>query len=378
MNPIILNNTFKYLSTSFLLSSCSLVSKAWNRVARVYIRNNRKCKVANPHVDSISTCQLVHDVRYRCGQMRQQGREVPFNGLSIQLLDHGGKQCSKYAGCDGGVHINLPSEIKLKYFSIICSSDYAPHHVQDPSTKLIRDHASEIQELTVCSVLLLKFLLNSSDQHLFFPKLEEISIGSKISYNKTVQKNIIRSLHAKAPRLVKIFADSPSLKILPEEFYGLLGNLTFYEDDEFEEDQFFVERLLLFRHILDQRPKLRQLHIFEAREASQATRNLMTQLLQSCQDILEDFSFSVDDLHILRLISNMKCKNLSSLYLQSSHMGAMDQLWNLLRSIDVEKMMPKLEEMEIHMADQSLIKCNGHPGLITEGSCGTPTVASGS
>ena len=284
-----------------------------------------------------------------CGHMKEQGRELPFNGLSIGLL-RGGKRCHKDSGCDGDVHVNLPSELKLKYLYFTCFSATARHHIRDPSANLIRDHASELKHLTAHSVLLLKSLLsNSSGQPATFPKLEEINVSEMDPFDPTEQRNILRSLHAKSPNLRTIFVDDTnSLGIIPEEFYGLVGNLEFFDDEVFSEE-------FLFRQIVAKKPKVRELTIYECKEdranaeVQLPMRNFLTQLLQSCRDSLLDFTLHADDLHVLRLMSNHALKNLSNFSLDTRHAETIDELWNLLASIDGDKMMPRLDDLEIKL-----------------------------
>ena len=131
-NPIILENIFKYFSTSSLLSACSLVNKTWNREARIFIRNHRKCTARNPDQYSPNTCKLLQDLGDLCRHMRTYGREVPFNSLKVESRSQF-KECPKDSGCDGLAHRNLPREMNLKYLEIGCSFYDDDEHNQDSS-----------------------------------------------------------------------------------------------------------------------------------------------------------------------------------------------------------------------------------------------------
>ena len=147
-NPVILRNTFKYFPTSFLLSSCSLVNKTWNRRARIFIRNNRKCVAKNPDPDreAASVCRVLQNLRGLCYQMREQGREIPYNGLKL-YLPGSIEGCPKDARCGGLVHVDLPKEVTLKYLDVASWSSVVFDGGQDPRTFVIRNHnhAHEIQ-----------------------------------------------------------------------------------------------------------------------------------------------------------------------------------------------------------------------------------------
>ena len=177
--------------------------------------------------------------------------------------------------------------MKLKCLEIKCWTLRAEDHIEDPSLNLIRVYASEITHLKTQSLLLLKFLLSSAE-NLNFPNLEGINIASLSTYDNTVQKDILRSLQPKSPKLMTIFVDhSISFDVLPAECYGLVGSLEFGTDDIFAEGS-------LLPQIVDKNPKIRRLKIYDPvgddNETLQPMLELVKKLFRSCQDSLEDLT----------------------------------------------------------------------------------------
>ena len=232
----ILMNIFKFFSISFLLSSLSLVNKAWNRDVRRFIRIYRKCVARSPHEPNCERhCRrLPLEVLCKlCREMSEEGRQVPFNGLEVELSENG----EGYFGdnCAGAIHTSLPTGVKLKHLVVTGGYD----QVQDPIVPLIRDRASEIQYLMTDTARILEdFLLFDDHQRpTNFLNLEEIAV-----YLKEVESDwagIFRRMLSRSPKIKKIFIEPHNdmsipqkhwrlggyLKFVPKEYWGLAGNL---------------------------------------------------------------------------------------------------------------------------------------------------------
>ena len=184
-NHLILREIFKHVST--LLSSCSLVINTWNKYVYTFIRTSRMCVASNPDKNSApNTCQLLQDLKDLCGQIRDQGCEIPFTGLKLELLQSQlNARCRGDSGCDGVSHINLPGDLKQvpKYVEITCSASEDRSQGQDASTFFIRKHTSEIQYLTTHGIPRQDKIIRGDDQLPKFPKLEEIAISGADSYD---------------------------------------------------------------------------------------------------------------------------------------------------------------------------------------------------
>ena len=249
-NTIILKHIFRYFSTGFLLKSCSLVNTTWNRDARIYIRNHRKCTAKNPHGNSKSTCQLVRDVLVLCHRIKRQGREVPFNSLKVDLLgDIQG--CPQNSGCDGVVHTGLPTKFRLKYLELTGESSKDDYQLQDSSVCLIRAHASQLQWLGIESFLLMEQILSNDDHPVYFTRVEELQSDSVDWRLHEQQKNILRGMVEKSPNLKSITAyDSEFLKILPKEHFGLASCLLFDVDEVLDD----ATHKILFQEFVESKP----------------------------------------------------------------------------------------------------------------------------
>ena len=181
------------------------------------------------------------------------------------------------------------------------------------------------------------------DKPPYFPHLEEICLTA-VSYDHSLQ-NILRNLRTKSPNLKKIFIESSStLRNIPEELYGLVGNLEILPYWVFSDEY-------PFKQVAHNNPQLRQLDVYETREGDDeqlvSYSQLIQRLLQSSEKSLTDLFLCIDGFRILSLLSENALQNLSSLSLEFLETDCLEELWNVLSSIDSDKMMPKLEEMKI-------------------------------
>ena len=133
----------------------------------------------------------------------------------------------------------------------------------------MHQHASQIHYLVIDDLILMKKILNrDDDQTLRFHKLEQIPMKYVIDeYDDDLeeQNKILTRILAKSPNLKRIFEghgrfSASELEIIPEEYYGLVGNLSLDpETDEREE---------LLESFLEKRPKLRKLTVTDCGHCS--------------------------------------------------------------------------------------------------------------
>ena len=270
---------------------------------------------------------------------------MPFNGLEVDLPDQFGS-CSEDSPCDGLTHIDLPSQMNLKYLEI--TTEWFRDGCQnfpDPIKAMVHKHANEIQELDIPGVGFLKELL--TDQPPNFPVLQEITLSQTSGMDPVAQKNILRNLATVSPSLGKIYIGHIDiLEIIPQEQYKLLGNLELFLEDIFKED-------FLLRNIVNRKPELRVLIISECCYVEEGRRQelctVLTQLLESCQESLEQFELHVYEFHVLPLLTSNALTNLSNFTLETMDETGIQELWNSFVSIDSDQMMPNLRKVVIIM-----------------------------
>ena len=169
--------------------------------------------------------------------------------------------------------------------------------------------------------------------------------------------SILRGMVGRYPNLKTIFYKDPTyfLETFPEYHYSLAAYLCIKVEyvpcDEAVRNK--VQKLV------EERPKLRQLHlaenIVEYLDSEQAVKILFTQLLQSCTESLEelDILYFYDFQTILKLpLSHTPFRNLThfSLEMDDADEAELENLWYSLAAIDGEKMMPKLEQMTLRVS----------------------------
>ena len=343
-NPNILKNIFKFFSASFLLSSCSRVNKTWNSEARLFIRNFRKCTAKNPvNGHHARTFQLLRDLNSLCGQIKTQGREVPFNSLKIAIRRHV-PACPPHSCCHDLVQdTDLRTEFELKYLEITEGPYGNP--IQHSSVFFVREFASsEIQYLEIENLDLIKEILDRDDDlTLMFPELEELTIER--AYDGEQDQEILIRMLEKSPKLKHIFVEEGCIwQIIPKEYYGLARNLCFGSLHSCEERE-----RKLFESFLNKKRKLRKLKI-EGNDYMPIKPARITQLFQSCGESLEELNVHHPcSLTITTVLPPCRLKNLSKFSLTMHTWGGSEtrpeKFWKVLTSIG--KLMPNLEEFEL-------------------------------
>ena len=222
---------FRYLSTKDLLSSCSFVNKKWNRVARKFIRCHRRCVLRSPNLFCKKTCGLLQNLMDFYQVSSVEDREIPFNGIEIQLAEYGDEWCN----CVGKITRDVPKDFQLKYL-VITGLYTDMHRAQKSGIKLMRSKAREIEYMTIPTVLFLKDLLTDNDRSpIHFLKLHELKLTETNQLYKAKQKAIIRSLLESSPQLEKIIiADRMYFEIIPKEFYN---RIVFDDNDDGVDDE---------------------------------------------------------------------------------------------------------------------------------------------
>ena len=347
-----------HFPTKFLLSSCSLVSKAWNREARRVIRDHRQCTI---HIHGGSkACQIFCDLDQLCALMVADGRVFPWNRLKFSNYENEAK-CSKIAtGTRAITYDHLSFQLHLKHLQL-CGFNYKP---DCPAHKQILAWLRQEKRHQLVSLQLgedrrelqfLEHLFLAGNQHPQFVRLEEIAIFC--NRNASDFKWAITQLFEAAPNLKRIdVAWKKGLELVPEDKYELLKK--FSVDFKSRQDDTFVHKML--KH-----PTLRpvELEIIlpdgmvffiegEAGYADLCRRSGMT----ICQ-LLAAFHQSLRTLRIRGLYPNIfqlpliPMNNLSKLSLRLPTMKNEPNLENAYQhsicAIDYGTIMPNLEEIEV-------------------------------
>ena len=113
---LILQRLFRYFPTGFLLSSCSLVNKIWNRETRKFIWDRRRCTALNKQ--NAFPCKFLKQLDGICGQMTENARVIPFNSLSLNLSENCSVDSVPTVPSDPNFYSNLHSMLKLKTLNV--------------------------------------------------------------------------------------------------------------------------------------------------------------------------------------------------------------------------------------------------------------------
>ena len=355
-NPLILQKIFAHLSTSFLLTSCSLVNKNWNSEARKYVRDQRKCLAMKPGYSWLqeTPCELLRQLDLMCGSITEQGRIVPWNCLKLMLMS-----ARKCRGGEERIYENLKINLKLRILEVSRSGWDCPVH--KPFLNLLHFHTAELKRLMMGELPPhIVELLNTQECVLQFPKLEQIVFDSDMSPREAHvrQKQAIRRMLHGAVTLRKVFVKSVhQLEIVPEELYNLLANLDF----QFRS----IQDEKLFRAIISSQPALTQLFILKpevpriltVQRYHNSTRHhqlpqkfdaLLAQLLAMCGQSLKHVHLR-GHYQLYKLPSFPPLMNLSKLTTNTVYVEKLDEFWtNIVSTVDrARTTMPRLVEMEI-------------------------------
>ena len=210
-------------------------------------------------------------------------------------------------------------------------------------------HASRIQFLTVPNLLIVESVFNNDEEpvNFSFSNLKEIRIRETYEDSREREKNILRSILKISPHIQKVMLrDEFFFDIVPEEYYGLAGQFELRIDQLIKEPN-------TFQKFLEQKPKLKELFIHDDfdkdAETREAFEKYLGQLLQCCAESLEVLDVFTCCFPTLTQLSKILLSNLASLSLYAFNYDVTRrvQLWDAFTSIDADRMMPQLEEVEL-------------------------------
>ena len=309
----------------------------------MFVRNSWKIVARKPHGITCAR-RLVQDLCNFFRSASEEGREVPFNGLQVQLLSENAGRCLENICCAGLIPTNLPGQVELRHLEVTYTNDVIRDEVYEFCMNLIRDHATEIQYLTTHTALILEDLVHEDYQpRTNFPKLEELTI---LLARTNDWESIFRGMAARSPNLKMLFVNAYPrfFDIIPEDYWPLSGYLEICVEDLLEEGS----RRATFEKFVEQKPELRKLEIYECRVESPAeeriVKNFFTQLFQSCTESLKELHIYQCHLHTVQL-SRTPLKNLS--YLSLTITDERSLAWLSLVPINACTSMPQLEEVLI-------------------------------
>ena len=276
------------------------------------------------------------------------------------------ESCPQESGCDGlAHHVNLPTEFNLKYLEIRdCSYGNA---VQDSSVSFVRKQANQIQYLKVYDLLAMKEILDRNDDQCFkFPGLKELTITLLPRYEEADKKVLINMVRLSPNLKIILVEDGDIFDIIPEEHFGLVGNLNL--------DLELLDRhRKLLERFLQHNAKLRRLTIdLYFPPTFNILQRHIIQLFQSSSESLQELKIDyTSSSNITDLLSRFRFQNLSkfSCLLHYSRKRTTAILWKFLQLIN--EIMPKLEEFGLGL----VLDRNSGPVISHEGLDFTPSKA---
>ena len=351
---------FKYLSTSDLLSTCSLVSKNWNNKARSFIHIQRKCTPISS--SKVSVCEFLENLNQLCSEMVAQGRVIPFNRLS--LFSH--QKCPQYSNVKTSEE-NLESvntvqcQFVVKHLrAFIIDFNQSECSFHQPLSKLLSpNRRSELRTLTVRDIRLLCEILSEVGWESSFTKLQEFSIVGDPDIPEEdlpAVKDTVASLLKLAPNLVGIVALNPlALKLIPEEKYGLLKALEFKLNETEIMDMFrkiAKQSCQVEKFLVHEPPALTEYEDEESDEEFDVSdphefENAVQELVQNCHNSLR--SISIKGSYSLAQFSHFPLTKLTKFKTQKLYDGTVWEFWDAIASVDYARVAPQLREMKIFM-----------------------------
>ena len=288
-------------------------------------------------------CQFIHQVDNLCCEITRSERIIPYNRLEL-FVEPVDWNCRLYSEDCGPVE--LKSQLKLKYLKIVWDHRSRDADCDEHRTlkALLRQTCTELQKLE------LQYLSTTFEQYFddwfpTFPKLEELVLvnvpaitGCK-EHDK--QKNILTRLLDGAPKLRKIKANGFwTIESVPEEKYALLEVMEFDYSMQMHQD--------CIPKVLAAKPKLCELNILDF---AQSVNRSMSMLDQYLQQLLQDSAQSLESINLhglcpLGKISLPSLGNLTKLILRSTF-GVWKGYWTVLSSIDFERVMPLLKDLQV-------------------------------
>lgn len=216
---VILQEIFSYLPTQVLLFTCSIVNKVWNREARKFVRNYRRCRIKTvsrcgnmmeivPENYSTVPMEVFKGYDVMCGQIVGHGRVVPFNYMVVP--EHWCGAWHKELESDAIILRNLVEYMKFKYLEI-------EGHVKVNCAcgkfmvNLLTEKSSDVQTLVISAGYPTFKNLETLGWVPAFFNLEEVEITSVgMGYPPSaLHKYMLRWLLGNAPHIKSVSVESP-------------------------------------------------------------------------------------------------------------------------------------------------------------------------
>ena len=366
-NPIVLRQIFTNLSTSELLTSCSLVNKTWYTIARTFVRSSRNdCKVL---ISSTSNSKCT-----ACSRMMEFSQVVdrmkinPFNSISIVVWkDHFGygpdSSSESNAQCpDLATFINMCAKTVKKLNVISLSIDLQdteeilcvnPHHF---AAQLFRENSADLRCLHIGSMSpLFHQLVTTAVEGYWpaeFPKLRQLKLGG-IGYEGCKYNDFAETV-AKGASNLKTFSAvylEWALAMLPEKYLKMLSSYDISLRSQANEDE--------CRKIGQIGPALLNLEVHDYRQLHYQTLiTVLQQLLHSSQyslqklclngefDTLADLFISLVNWPVLRKLKDFQILGeVSSRELVNVAVGSI---------VDYNRIFPALESVVLRCMNRDL------------------------
>ena len=351
-----MQRVFATIPTRDLLSSCSLVSKIWNAEARKFVRDSRICAAKNNK--ETTACEFMQNLDALCGQMKQNGRFVPFNYLRINFS----KQCTKEKSTgDEILYSNVISELELTGLSVTGSAfSDCEHH--SPLHMVLKHKSKDLRTLKVDNTEPFSRFGFGSTSGWFphFAKLEELRLEELSCSWKDISR--FQWLLKHAPNLKRIFSrglyclESVSRDVLARvALHGKLETIGELNDKEVDllsaiADRFSGLKELVFKEVgpnpfdfgedghkyFDYEPPEGRVELEKRRKRC---KTALEKLLQAAQQSLE--IMKTNGIYHLSQFSHPPLTNLSKLGLILRTWYD----WNDMASMDFQRSMPSLKEV---------------------------------
>ena len=296
-------------------------------------------------------CQHFQDLDQLCAQMVAEGRVVPFNSIRMHT-DHRADNCLKKRARNGIIYKHLSTHFQLKYFEA-GSSEYNPRcsaHRQIYAW-LQKDKSQQLKSLELQSVRFLENLFDSKNERPEFVQLEKICI-SKMFFSSDASKDklVLAQLLQSVPNLKKFDVKRvKGLEVIPEDKYELLSKFKFQYRSR-EDDALFqrmAERSLRPTDLeiaLPDRDNNPYNRLSDVKDLCRIFVRTMSPLLFACHQSLKNLTITgifpnISRFPLLPMSNLAKVKIINPTSLQS------------VLAIDFNKIMPKLEEIELRMEE---------------------------
>ena len=157
------------------------MNKVWCREAGRFIHNYRDCKVGQ--ASDKSTCEFLQDLDRVVGQIIENGRTMPYNGLKLSAPSDVWYECPSKPFAQVLLNGNLKGHLKVEHLDIVSNvgqpgevgieNDCPVHH---PLAELLRQTVSQLETLKFSETVAPLDTILGGDWCLSFPKLEILGV----------------------------------------------------------------------------------------------------------------------------------------------------------------------------------------------------------